>query len=1117
MWLLAAGLPAQELERNPPSDPAVVPSRGEEAPLTLQDTLGRDLASASYYQLLSRARELGLPETGNRDQLEQRLRNELGLPAEPVPRPPDRVIEIVSADRTEFERADAGDLVRLFGSVELRLGDRRDGSEHIVRANRVFLDSGRDLLTASGAVVYRFRQGERNERFVGETLSFDISDWSGWFLDGESVRSQSIDGTSIEFRFAGERISRSGENTIVLDNAVITSSRLEPPAYSIDADRIWVTGRGEWGLRSAVLRVGRVPVARVPFFFRPGDRLFVNPSLGIREVEGSYLQTTTYLRGQPERAESPFAILQVAEAEGDTRLERDGLFLVPAPEPPPRAQRNGATGTIRLIADVYARGGAAIGMIAEGLRREWIRDLDAELLIAVSPVVWSLAGLPSTATVDTSGTVIRRLDQGQVLGIRVPFRYSAGIETTLRLGDVNLGLELPLLSDPEFPVDFLSRSEQTNWLELLGVPSAAGTAIASSRNSLVWEVELAPLTLLNDVPVLGGRLRLERTRSSLEWRAENAESAIAVPPGTGPTSILRSSSDRYFRPDRYVVADTGLNWSTRYTLFRSRGTVAARTGESDLRPPWADAAQSEALPDPPLVGFAAPPLLGPPAEDRDSESGWTGSLQANLNLSLDTGGPFATDDWTDIADITWDRAYQSIDAVLRPRLSVDLGFPREWLSIGLQTAYTDRRILVDTFGNPVEPGSAVQRELEQAVQLNRGNLNQDVSLQLRPAPGFSGLQTLRLDYSAGGDLLRRSVVEADPEDPVQVLPSVSTWEITTLEPDWISRHRLSASLGEAGALIRSLSASMELPPRTARVSTSLSLALGELGQAQLGWSASRSVALGAADEPGTDDDWEQQPLSVGLGLSPAEWLDAGASVQVQLDEAIVAGFTLNLELGHLESQLIATRAPGFSFAGPGIGWQQETEEALELRRFGFSWSDAWEPAPLWKNRILLTSDARVSVRQNLDQVTDSLLSVNAGLRISVHEALSFRLGTTSVNRFLYRYLDAFSSQLGLQRRPLIPDLVDSFAIWSRPRRVSSFFNLQTLQASAELRLDSWVLDVDYRGGPELQSLDGGQQAYRWSGALSLTIQWDPIPELREELDIVPSDDGILLDLGSGTP
>jgi lipopolysaccharide assembly outer membrane protein LptD (OstA) len=287
--LLAFPLPAEEEKL---SDDALY-----------RNTLSIDIDTAGYYELLSWCEKLGLDTKGTRQDLAARLRGFYKLAntveSKTLPGESDeKSITVTSADSVRSFTIDFVDekYVSFRGDVLLTLKDEK--TSHSIEADSVVLNQTEKTITAFGNIRYTMEKEGRKEYFTGESLTFSVDDLSGFFYKGFSEKKQKIGEKELTFYYSGNTMYRSSGNIVTMKDGIITSCERSEPHYSIHATKIWVLGPGEWAIKGGALYLGYVPVAYLPFFFKPGDAFFFNPSLGYRTREGYFLQTTTYLLGK---------------------------------------------------------------------------------------------------------------------------------------------------------------------------------------------------------------------------------------------------------------------------------------------------------------------------------------------------------------------------------------------------------------------------------------------------------------------------------------------------------------------------------------------------------------------------------------------------------------------------------------------------------------------------------------------------------------------------------------------------------------------------------------------------------------------------------------------------
>lgn len=512
--LLAIGAAAAFGQNPPPAS---------DDPLFAQ-TLPADIDTAGAAELRAWSRRLGLPDDGERAALQRRLREHYGLPrADEAPAAGPGAagaagvggITVESARSARYRSDELGHTTLvLAGEVAVAAVDRDTGARHSIRADRITYHRERRSLTATGAVVYTVTTGDGAEVFRGESLSVDTERWEGIFYGGASRVDQQVEETELTFTYSGEAITRRDDDTVVLEQATVTSSE-EPsdPHYRIEAERLWVLAPEEWAVRNAFVHIGDVPVLYLPYFLRPGGRLVFHPAFGFGRRAGTYLQTTTYLIG----GRSP---------GGADRYEdvRRGLFLVPAPASGRPAETNGE---LALMADLYTRLGVFAGL--QG------RFGGLSLLggIAASRALVDVEGIGYTPYLQgADGELASHWDTTSILGVEVPLRYGLELDFERRgeLGAVEGSFEL--FSDPAFPPDFLTRAHDLPTGGLLGLPQGPLTVL-SPRNRLEWRLhgDLALHPLIGAPPSLA-TLTLPTLSAVWQWRSRDEERDGALCDGT---------------------------------------------------------------------------------------------------------------------------------------------------------------------------------------------------------------------------------------------------------------------------------------------------------------------------------------------------------------------------------------------------------------------------------------------------------------------------------------------------------------------------------------------------------------------------------------------------------
>ena len=574
-----------------------------------QETVGLDIDTASYYELVAWCRRLGLPTTGTKSDLQERLRTHYKVtPAQAAAAKPGRTITIESADSTRYftlERIDQK-YIRLTGKVQLKMYDPKTGDTHTIRADTILFNEAQKSITASGHVEYDLTGKGKTESFRGESLTFDVDTWAGIFFSGTSQSHKQINNNDITFYFSGKEIRRSGKDVVTMNDGTITSSQEVNPDFRIEASRIWVLAPGEWALANAVLYVGRVPLLYFPGFFHPGDNLLFHPSFGYRTEEGYFLQTTTYLLGRRPKSSSSLSFLQVAEDTNETyNTQVNGLFLrktnpVTAAELA-ASPYNAQTSYVKLLADAYSRLGffGAVEAKLAGLGLLTNSDLDLAIARSRNIYVDPNTGLYSAFLQNTDGTFSDSWNTSYLGGQVVPFRYGFNADFTLQGPTFQVTAAFPYYSDPFFVRDFGNRQESVDWSTLLGINSVNQSVqrqqlLTQVMSSLQWTLHTQVTPNPGVLKPFVSSITISNADLLMYWQTKTTTpSPISVLPNGFTAGDFSYPNQSFFYPTTFVTPNFSAQISGTL-LGAAPGTAAS--SQPATKPSGTAAAQPAAQP-----------------------------------------------------------------------------------------------------------------------------------------------------------------------------------------------------------------------------------------------------------------------------------------------------------------------------------------------------------------------------------------------------------------------------------------------------------------------------------------------------------------------------------------
>jgi lipopolysaccharide assembly outer membrane protein LptD (OstA) len=1069
-----------------------------------------ELKSAELDDLRDWARRLELSTEGSEKQLRERIAEKLGLNLKESPATK-RTVTIESAQslsRFSLEVVDE-DYIRITGGINIVLNDVAENTSHRITADTLLLNQTRNLLEARGNVTYTLTKASQVEVFRGEGLIFHLQDWMGIFYGGSSERDRTVGGATLRFRFEGGEIRRSGEDVVILNQGLITSSILKDPYYSIRASKIYILAPGEWGFSNAFLYIGRVPVFWFPIYFQPGSEMWFNPVVGLPDSSdrrGTYLQTTTYLFGRKKREDSPFSFLQFSEKAEEGPMRWSGLYLVRDPDQP--APTQGLDWTLKLIADLYTNLGFYTGLQGAlsniGILNRW----DFLLGIAFSRNVypgppWKPFVFNPNAEVWEQSVWNRSL----FLGSEVPFRYR--LETKAQIQNWNLGWEY--WADPFLGEDFGQRSETFTPFALIGFGPKPASVSESKKSSLSWFV--------------GGSIPFTTTWSN-PWIRSLSLSPAEVKLDFGlkphPNFVTPDPSREWFHPSRFTTPNFRLNMSGEILRLTS---TPPQTQRPVLIPPPDLASQPSAIettpgqpsedstspapslkepennqaPGPRLPDILKPATSAALAEEGKSEA----TLSYNWNGGWQTEGEYLSTPWLKPEDVDWRVRFARNQYNQAGNFALSIRLWNNFYQSDHGLSYSDRSRWT-WYTN------------EQLTLLDKINLfsvdAQNVSTQvttqnqitLTPLGFVFLLRQTTLGYSLALRLYEKQFQSYDTVNQVGVYNEFfPKWDTMT-----VSSHEVRFSLPltpfeDPQLLNISLQGRSTLDPRPVERTLSLNVSTKiDIIQNTL-----------SAGIRGDDKEWTPDLLRWTFEITPFGWRFTNnleydlKNERWQTETATLAGY--GWVLRYYQTQTIPyyfdpiNKLWTAGFAGGGYTPGQtyflplEASVSYQLPSANVSFLDDW-------GQLVLSGTASGNI--NLQQYTNANLNVTASLQLKVINYLDITFNVTSSNRSIYKYLPGLAESLGLNLVTVNPleDILLGFAFWDDGLRKQSSFKLSRLSLSVAHLMPDWSLTFKLEATPRLE---GTPLQYVWSTNYNIVFLWKPISEIKNDLKI--DDKGII--------
>jgi len=1057
-----------------------------------------DIRTSTLLELAAWCRELGLSESGTKNELAGRLRSYYNLkPQARTYQPGQQIITIESAKTTEYFTLEVVDeeYARLKGDVIISLKD--GATVHRIKAWEILYNRTRNVMTATGNVEYTKEEGATVETFKGESITVNLDNWSSIFMDGSSQKSTV--GRSAAFRFSGTVISRNSEGATVISGADITNPASEEAYWSLHASKLWLLPGNDWAILNAVLKVGNIPLLYLPFFFYPADEIIFHPVLGYRSREGTFLQTTTYVLGRPRSSgssENSITKIFGGDSDGEGKV-REGVFLRTSKE---KTVDTSAT-QFSVLFDAYVNMGAYLGteltMPAKGLFGN--TTLSAGLGLTRDIFLYGANYTPFRVFDGESSW-----NSSRFFFMDVPLRYRFNLRSSFNIKNGSLSFEIPYYSDPYVNRDFMRRTEVLDWLSMLreGV-TASGGIIDTSISSYEWKLNGAFNPSVSNLAPYVGSFSVSNLSSTLLFSQRNSGnySGPTLPPNPGMT---------FFFPNRFTIFSISAALAgTPMQTGNAQGKTVNRTD-----PPPGDAL----LPDLPISPWGREQEdetddaytrvvsgvydFSPPALGQRFSLPATGGAQLTVDYRLApttaTEMQFRTNNWRESKDINWGEVSSVLSSL---RSDASLGFSVNHTGGGAYssalrfsgTGSWQDYLYINRWADEFSTSKLVKDARDRAYKETYFTSSWDFSAAFRPFFLNTIWSASSLQYSLRG-LLARTNVDTAGSSPAW------NWVVGDWNKNDIGAHQVTANLAaKIKDYNQNLSVSAVLPPRDSVFSANAVFRA---------WITETSVR-NSISFPLENDKRKIEPIYFTEILRFTQ----GSFQQYVVFDPVLNEYTtltssLSLSYG-LSASFSAVYAQPYKYNYNGSvdynrpnGWIQMRDKSLNPNDLRISYGKTFAQNSLWENRLSFSLSLNTSLAFDLQRYTNSKFSFSLGLKTKITNFLDLDFSTNSENAVIFRYfkgLPIFNlpSQLYQGETNLFVDLLNSFRFDNDDLRRKSGFKMKSLKVALVHHLGDWNASLSVAMTPYLPQ---GSRTYRFSNEVSFLVQWVPIGEIKTQID-----------------
>lgn len=1140
----------ENLELSETPEEAAGEDENQETPETLfEKTISRDIETATYYELAAWCRDLGLDDTGSAETLRQRIYEHYGAEKSvDTSANASVVIRIESAENVDYftiEEVDEGYIV-MKGRVKLSINEKNTDTIHEIVSDTLIINQSTETMTAQGNVEYNKKSGTDSafEKFKGESLSFNIKDWSGVFIEGVTQKQESTgENEEVTFYIQGDEIYRSKENVIVLDEGLITSCDEEDPHYSINAEKIWILGPNEWGISNAVLSIGRVPVFYIPFFYNPGDDIFFNPVAGGRDREGVFLMTTTYFIGEKEDEETSLSFMQIAENQqsGLYKKELYGMFLRTTDQKKEDAIPE--SWYAKFLLDYYSKLGFYGGFQANVPGWGGFSVLNTDI------------GLARTRTIDSNNSIyfyeepdgiIEQWNDSSLFGIILPFRYKFDVHATRGAWK----FDFAYYSDSYFDRDFSNRQETFNYINEFLLGETAETEPGSVKSSLLWNIYGSYKPAFDLFKPFLSSVSFNTIQASVTWNSKLDESKLVFEP-----------SYRFYYPESLKYPELGmilngtiLNWSSNPTQQEQAATADGPDYSSQINPPWPqdEEEDNENAGEEPSEKNEGSELVLPEylenknvKQNRDmvSSFGITYSVVPRINLTSTTNHSI----WEEQTDISPDIAYSTFSF---------------WNTVNLKSTgklfdslltFDNTTILNTNYRNKFHRTTNTESvsdtkweaQLRDAYKFRYINGETKFTLRLHPLQTVKALSASYISYDLDYTFYRREF-DDNTTNPLQ--PEYNEY-MFEWDDDKVDRNFTKTFFKYSDVFDYTFEVSTSIPPETVEPQgrTTIKYPLGitatsitadmrlkdfndipDVSTPDFGDVWVYELVLSSGFQITTDhvtstisagfkkpygNDWEYDDITYNGQIILNKNVFLTEALIFDINEMSFNSSTTSLSIYSFSFDFNARETNLYEFhlsAGSDgdtswqKGWNKLDETAFLPYSLNLKFNQKFDTLRLWKNRITMDTTINTNWNMNLQQITNNNLSFTLGFTFSIYEFLQLNISSTSSNQFMYRYIPGLSQQIRPDWEWINPlvDLAKSFNFFNPEDRFESNFKIKSLDIGLTHILHDWFITASYKGRFKLKTNSGTSLLeYVWTPEISFYVQWYALPELKSDVKL----------------
>jgi lipopolysaccharide assembly outer membrane protein LptD (OstA) len=1082
----------------------------------LRRRIEMEIKTSTLSELAAWCRTLGLSEGGTKEEIINRLKEHFKLPEQKDPENKNaKIITIESAQSTEYFTIDVTDedYARLKGDVKLSLKD--GDKEHRISADEILFNRTRNIITASGNVKYERIEGDKTETFRGKSITVNIDNWSSIFTDGSS--SMENDGSS--YLFSGSVIYRSDQDVTILKKATISSGESENEFWSIKASKLWLLPGSDFAIFNAVLKVGEIPVLYIPFFYFPGDEMIFHPVIGYRSREGGFVQTTTYLIGQPKANASESSLSKIIGNSDNNEKEVQGLFLRNTSRP----IKNPDSVSLKAIFDYYVNLGTYTALDLTTPKKGIFNQLDLSLGLGFTRTVSDADGFFTPFWPNYDGTYER--NESNLFSKNVPFRYKMNFKSGISMKYGSLSWNIPYYSDPYVERDFSSRAESMDWMNMIQQGAATDTTSSEDEiGSYTWQMQgnFSP-----SIPILSPAV----TNISFS----SISTSVSFITLDDKTKNMYAPNRKFFAPEKYTIYSfTGSISGTPFTMGgASNASKKNDTKKTDDEPaydpfngigvpisPWPENNSSN-------DNSASTDILVPPVLSQTFILPSDGNLKFSIDYSI---APTSSSEmqfmykgwkenllWNTYEDVDWNKRQSILTNIsgntnLNFHIDHTSGLYNNTISLSSRGAWSEFSYLnEEKFTDPstgILDEEAMKSKRREQYSLTNYITSYNYNGTIKPFYSDPVFAKTNFQYTFRGTLVKSKKFTGG--DGPELAPQWGSLVKEDLSKDILGLNNHKFLTNISANIIdkeQNISIGAQLPPLDGLITVDAIFRV---------W-ISTSTFKYSMEKKETDDSWQIKPFyiteflefeKIGTFTHNMTYTPRNDTTRPEEENKITylnsalslwGSFTAAFTMTFIQKSVFKQETPPYG------EWTKEGDFALRPKDLKFSYIHTFPASKYFNNRFELSYNLNTSLNFDLQEYTSSYFQFSAGVVMDVTKFMKLSISASSQNAVIFRYFKNVKGMESLtsmypegEQNNVFIDLFDSFNFFNEAKRKRSGFKMQKFDLTLVHLLGDWTATFQINMYPWTKNTS--PPTVNIVSDISFLLQWKPIMEIKSDIN-----------------